>query len=469
MRAHVFEKICNYIEQSVSDPQRRNALFLIFSELLQGNELGLDYLVTQFGTYTNSSIGRSTIQRLLKQAQTDGLIVVDIYGHRITRRAHHYTFTPKGFTLIRESAYTYWTFYDYQRKRKTRRVSDLIRSGDYHIPEHAHYADWIQMLPQSSETDLFIRGLIKLESQTLLFHRYKALQHPSMIGRLYQLRNIPNKPFNVKYRPLRSGRLQSVPHTFLGKHLVPFIRPAEDPHLTDGILFSLDYSSQELRILASMLPTSSLINQWAQNPENHFSELLESYGISIPKHLWKGFMYSFLYGSQGKALADMLSHQEALKMGFNSCQTAARALVSEFTTKVPEIVQLRAEFSEVFVKEHAITAPGGVTRVPDVTEDLTKRGTVKKHRARTIPLSHVIQGTGAYIARTIVAKSAKLKYCRLYMPIHDGFVFYCHGNVYQEAYAEASKLMNEAAEQIIPNIEIPHKTEWIVSNNRENT
>ena len=469
MRAHVYEKICNYIESLVPDQQRRNALFLIFSELLQGNELGVDYLTHRYGTFAKESIGRSTFGRLLRQLQDNGIIVVDMYGHRIDHRAHHYTITPTGFKLIRDSAYAYWTYYDYQRKRNTLRVGDPILTGDYHIPEHAHYADWIQMLPESRETDLFIRGLIQLESQKLIFHRYKALQHPSMTGRLYQLRNIPNKPFNVKYRPLRSGRLQSVPHTFIGKHLVPFIRPAEDPYLNDGVLFSLDYSSQELRILASMLPTNSPINQWAQNPDNHFAELLQTYGIGIPKHLWKGFMYSFLYGSQGKALADMLSYQEALDMGFNSSRAAARALVSEFTMKVPEVVKLRKDFSEEFVKEHAITAPGGVTRIADVSEDLAKRGTIRLHKARTIPLSHVIQGTGAYIARTIIANSTKLKYCRLHMPIHDGFVFYCKLSVYQEAYAEASALMNDASKLIIPNVAIPNKIEWVVGADGENT
>jgi len=469
MRAHVYENICKYIETKVPDQQRRNAMFLIFSELIQGNALGIDYLTRRYGTFTNMSIGRSTFGRLLRQLQNDGIIVVDMYGNRVEHRAHHFTFTTKGHDLIRSSSYAYWTYYDYQRKRHTLRIGDPILHGDYHIPEHEHYAKWIQMLPDTRETDSFIRGLIQLESHSLIFHRYKALQHPSMTGCLYQLRNIPNNPFHVKYKPLRSGRLQSVPHTYLGKHLVPFIRPSEDPHLNDGILFSLDYSSQELRILASMLPTNSPINQWSQNPDNHFAELLQTYGIGIPKHLWKHFMYSFLYGSQGKALADKLSYQEAFDMGFNSNWTAAKALVSEFTMKVPEVVKLRKDFSEEFVKEHAITAPGGVTRIADVSEDLTKRGTIRKHRARTIPLSHVIQGTGAYIARTIIAKSTKLKYCRLHMPIHDGFVFYCKRSVYQEAYAEASKLMNDASNLIIPTVTIPNKPEWIDGADGEST
>jgi len=466
MRTHVYEKICQQIESMVPDQPRRSALFLIFSELLQGNELGIDYLTKRYGTFTRESIGRNTIQRLLRQLQDEGLIKIDMYGHRTTHHAHHYTLTPNGHELIQTSSKAYWTYYDYQRKRNSITKGHPNLKGDHHVPDQDHLAEWLTMLPSARETDQFLDGLVQLESQTLVYRRYEANQHPAMMKRLFQLRNLPNGQFELRYRPLRSGRLQSVPHTYIGKDLVPFIRPAEDPHLNDGILFSLDYSSQELRILASMLPETSPINKWAQNPSNHFAELLDKYGIKIPKPLWKGFMYSFLYGSQGAALADELSYDEVIGMGYYSKWSAARALVSEFTAKVPEVVSLREQFSEEFIRDHAITAPGGVTRFVNIEDDLTKRGAVKKNRARSIPLSHIIQGTGAYIAREIVARSPQLRYSRLHMPIHDGFVFYCKNDLYLEALAEAGKLMKDIARQIIQGIEIPHKIEWLrVGNN----
>jgi DNA-binding HxlR family transcriptional regulator len=444
----------------VPDKARRTALFLIFSELLQGNELGLDYLTKRYGTFTRESIGRSTIQRLLRLLQDDGIIKVDIYGHRTTKRAHHYTLTPVGHDLARTSSKAYWTYDNYNRNRGSITSGDPNLKGNYHIPEHDHYADWLEMLPKSKETDRFIDGLFQLESYELIFRRYEANQNPAMVKHLHQVRNLPSIPFQEIYRPLRSGRLQGVPHPYIGKELVHYIRPVDDPHLSEGILFSLDFSSQELRILASLLPADSLVHQWALNPGNHFSELLAMYNIDMPPHLWKGFMYSFLYGSQGWALADQMSHEEATKIGEFSRIAAARSIVNDFTKKVPELVSLREHYSGLFIRDHAITAPGGVTRHVNSQRDLTTRGQVKKNSARSIPLSHIIQGTGAYIAREIIARAQQLKYSRLHIPIHDGFVFYCSRELFNEAIVETGKLMTDVANDIIPNIEIPHKIEW---------
>ncbi len=465
MRTHVHDKICQHIETMVPDQDRRTALFLIFSELLQGNELGIKYLSKRYGTLTKGRIGRSTFQRLLRQLQDNEIIKVDLYGHRTTNHAHHYTLTSGGHELVATSSRAYWTYDDYKRKRCSISVGHPNLKGGYYVPDHEYYAQWIERLPHTKETDRFINGLIQLESHKLVFRRYEALQNPAMIRHLFQLRNIPNRTFKVKFRPLRSGRLQSVPHTYIGKELVPFIRPEEDPHLEDGILFSLDFSSQELRILASMLTEDSLIYQWSQNPGNHFSEMLAMYDIQMPSRLWKSFMYSFLYGSQGAALADGMTYGEAIQMGEFSRWAAAKSIVDDFNEKVPEIVALRDHFSEMFVRDKAITAFGGFTRHVNPDEDLTKKGTVKKNSARQIPLSHIIQGMGAYIARLIIAESVNLKYCRLHMPIHDGFVFYCRRELYSEALREASELMSSIAQAVVPNIPMPHRIEWIKGGN----
>jgi len=461
MRTHVYDRICKHIDTMVPDIQRRTALFLIFSEMLQGNELGIEYLTKRYGTFTREQIGRSTFQRLLRQLKDDGLIKIDMYGDRTTHHAHHYVPTPKCHELIRASLKAYWTYNDYQRKRNSITKGHPNLNGDYHIPEQDHYAEWLEMLPSAKATDQFMDGLVELESHPLIYRRYEANQHPAMMKRLFQLRNLPKGPFKVHYRPLNSGRLQSVPHTYIGKALVPFIRPAKDPHLNDGILFSLDFSSQELRILASKLPPSSPIHVWAQNPENHFAELLNIYDIKMPEKLWKGFMYSFLYGSQGSALKDALSYEQALGMGHFTRWGAARSIIGEFTAKVPEVILLREQLSEEFSQNKAITAPGGVTRIVDNAEDLTQRGTVRKNRARSIPLSHVIQGMGAYMAREIVARSTGLSYCRLHMPIHDGFVFYCKSSLFKEALDEAETLLTGVAEDLVPGIVFPHKIEWV--------
>jgi len=461
LRTHVYDKICKQIETLTTNDQNRNILFLIFSELLQGNELGLDYLVKQFGIYGKNRVGRSSIQRMLMLLTDQGLIKVDIWGNRFDHRANHYVPTATGHDLIRTSTKAYWSFGDFKRSRNTARVGDSIFTEGTWSEYQPFVHDWLNFLPNNPETHSFIEGLLHLESNDLYFNRLKALQMKGAPQRLRQLKNIPNNRFRAHYRPLRSGRLQSVPHMFIGKELVPFILPANDPYLSDGILFSLDYNSQELRILASMLSEASPIRQWACNPNNKFAELLNIYKIDLSPDLWKGFMYSFLYGSNGSALAYQLSYDEVQNLGYYSKWKAARAIVSDFKAKVPEVTELRDHFTNVFFQDYAITAPGGFIRYVNPEEDLTKKETIKTNKARQIPLSHIIQGTGAYLARTIIAKSINMKYGRLHMPIHDGFVFYCKKNLFSEALQEAQNLLTSVARIIVPQVEMPHKIEWI--------
>ncbi|MBT5270198.1 MAG: hypothetical protein HOL70_12245 [Candidatus Marinimicrobia bacterium] len=125
------------------------------------------------------------------------------------------------------------------------------------------------------------------------------------------------------------------------------------------------------------------------------------------------------------------------------------------------MTELRDRFTNVFFQDYAITAPGGFIRYVNPEEDLTKKETIKTNKARQIPLSHIIQGTGAYLARTIIAKSINMKYGRLHMPIHDGFVFYCKKNLFSEALQEAQNLLTSVARIIVPQVEMPHKIEWI--------
>ena len=462
MRTHVYDKVCERISMLTNNRDHQKALFLIFSELFQGNDLGVDYLRKRYITTYRKGIGRNTLHLLLKQLREDDLIEVETYGDRFKRRANHYRSTIKVLRLVENSSRRYLTYGDYQRKRNALSTSDVILERQWQAPAHNYIADWLAILPEGESTNSFIKGLIRMSNKEVIFKRHEALANPAALKSNRQFRNIPDGPYNVNYRPLRSGRLQSVPHSYIGKELVPYIVPYQDPYLQDGILFSLDYSSQELRILASMLPESSCIYKWALDPENHFSQMLKSYDVQIPAHLQKGFMYSFLYGSQGHALSEELTYYEALELGFESSMAAARAFVSDFNAKVPELNKLREGYGSIFSLDHKIMAPGGVFRYVNPEEDLTKRGMVKKNRARSIPLSHIIQGTGAYIARTIVAESVNLKYCQLHMPIHDGFVFYCRKGLYEQAVREANELMTSVAESIVPNIPMPHKLEWIV-------
>lgn len=462
MRTHVYNALCDRIEDLTANRQERNALFLIFSELLQGNELGVDYLVRQYRTYARDKMSRSTFNRLLILLREQDLIKVDKWGNRFERRANHYTLTEESHSLIRKSVTAYWTYSDYIHRRNTQRIGDPPRQASKWEPVKPYIEDWVQQLPIKAESTDFIAGLVELESRELIFQRLEATREQTVTEkRLRQLRNIPNTPFTARYRPLRSGRLQSVPGLYIGKELVRYIRPAADPYLNDGILFSLDYSKQELRILASMLDRSSPIHRWALDPTNGFEDLLQIYNINIPSNLLKAAMYSFVYGSEGYALGKDLDYNEALEMGYLSNYHAGRKIVKDLTEKAPELKELREHFSTVFTHNRVIKAPGGFTRYVDPEEDLTKQGSIKKNRARQIPLSHIIQGTGAYMARTIVAKARHLKHAQLHIPIHDGFVFYCTRASFGEAYQEAQELLTSVSRNIVPRVEIPHELEWI--------
>jgi|FLOH01.1.fsa_nt_gi DNA-binding PadR family transcriptional regulator len=459
MQSPVYDQICEYIKTK-HKKRHRGAVFLIFSELLQGNELGRDYLVSKQNPHTKNKIEHSTMEILLKKLVDDNLIVIDKYCNRFLHIANHFTLTENGHAFVTSSKIAYKNYSDFQYRRNGITSGHLIQK--LQNTSHASFCDdWKTKLPDSQETNRFLDGLTLLESREVVFQRFEALMHPKMAQALYITRSIPSETqFNIVYRPLKSGRLQSRPHTYIGKELVQFIRPAEDQHLQNGMLFSLDYSSQELRILANMLPSDSPIAQWAKEPNNSFAELLDIYNITIPVRLWKAFMYAFLYGSEGYALANQLNYSEVLEMGFDSSIKASKSIVANFIEKVPEVVSLRQQFAHDFMNTKTIVAPGGFTRIADGGE-LKKDGTIKKNKSLTIPLSHIIQGTGAYIARTLISRSPSLKCSRLFLPIHDGFVFYCKKEDYAAALAEASTLLTDVAREIVPNVAMPNKLEWV--------
>ena len=121
--------------------------------------------------------------------------------------------------------------------------------------------DWKQILPPTIETDRFIIALAKLESHPVYFDREAA-------GRAeYEGLTKPSRPMpdhcikTISYRPLKSGRMQSVPHTYIGPQRTPFIVPADDTDLDKGTLFSLDFKSQEFRIIGALVSKGPLFDE----------------------------------------------------------------------------------------------------------------------------------------------------------------------------------------------------------------
>ncbi len=257
------------------------------------------------------------------------------------------------------------------------------------------------------------------------------------------------------YYPLKTGRLQSNPHVYLGKSLVPFITPANDKFVQRGTLFSLDFYSQELHILADKVGGNlkcdiELNTNIFEHIHAQLSPLLQDTLKSIKQPI-----YALTYGSNGSAMTDELISQEFPL-------DIARNITSDFQQEInelyPEIKLYQQLISDEFVKNGSITNSGGVVRCPE-KEDLTKNGKVNRGFANRVGLSHIIQGEGAKIARDIVTQSENLNFSKLHIPIHDGFVFYTDKDV-DVAVHEATEMMRECS-----GIDIPVKMEWSRSHN----
>jgi hypothetical protein len=271
--------------------------------------------------------------------------------------------------------------------------------------------------------------------------------------------HLPRGSFCVRYRPLKTGRLQSVPHTYIGKELIHYFRPIDDPDLKHGYLFSLDFSQQELRLLAE-LSGDLLLVQLAQHNGDIFKQIMQRSNTSIQLHgCYKVAMYSFIYGSDGWALKEYLDK----KHGFDPNHLAiARHFGDSLKSMFPGIGYYQSHLVDELCHYHQITAPGGVIRVAGSEEgELTRLGRVNIRWARKIALSHVVQGAGAWITRKVVTGSVNLKESYLLMPVHDGFVFYSQSDNPGRAIIEARKLLQTCANEVAPHIQMPIKCEWI--------
>jgi len=327
----------------------------------------------------------------------------------------------------------------------------------------SYYCDWERILPESNDTITFISSLAKLENNTVFFDRKTALEE-------YYRGNIKPKgampaygKTALKYYPLKTGRLQSDPHAYLGKALVPFITPAEDKKLKYGTLFSLDFSSQELRLLASFTGNGQL-----QRDVKYEDDLFDIIYYRLPQYLKdvmkniKSHFYAITYGSNGQSLTKDLHEKTGAPI--NIANSLAQSFFREIDRMYPEIKRFQRKIEQELQSKGHIKAPGGVVRVAGDDDGITTKNKVNKNYAHRTALSHYIQGGGATVTRHIVTESVNLKHCRLHIPIHDGFVFYTTGDI-DLAVQEAELMMKECASKVAGDINMPVKMEWKRDNN----
>jgi len=416
----------------------------------------------------HKKVSRNCVHRTLLHLMARGYINRIYRGSYKSRKASIYQLTYKYQLLLKSSDRFYHSLSDIRNckgsfSNEDQRVKHL--TGPKVTAAVDFHSDWRNILPESLETDHFITALSALEANQVCFRRLNALREADSLSGFHQ--TYPLKPGNIQiaYKPTVTGRLQSVPHTFIGKDLSRFFRPAEDPDLEKGFLFSLDYSQQELRLLAYHCKDSSML-RYANDGGNMFKQMIGQLQMhpSIRK-CSKGAIYSFIYGSDGWALKSALDKE----FGFDPKHLKyARKFGADLRQLYPSINQLQQELETKLMDDRLIIAPGGVQRVVDEKSDaVTNKGLVSKRWVRRTALSHTIQGSGAWITRKVVAAAVNLKESRLFMPVHDGFIFYSQSDNAKEAVSEAKRLMESCAKEVAPYIQIPAKVEWSIGRNSE--
>ena len=199
--------------------------------------------------------------------------------------------------------------------------------------------------------------------------------------------------------------------------------------------------------------------------------------MNVPERKYKqhkkAAMYSYIYGSEGYSLSQNLFQAYIKQSNWDKCNSrtgrnkqlsekgkifhdAAKSFVETLINALPEVAELRSYKSEEFKNQGFLEAPGGVRRYTH--SDPAFKSMSQEDYFRRISLSHFIQGAGAYIARKIVVKSFDMDYSDLFLPIHDGFIFRTSKG-FNEAIDEASKLMMEAANEVV-DIEMPVAEEF---------
>jgi len=411
----------------------------------------------------HKKVSRNCVHRELTRLIKEGYIDRVYCGSYQSRKASSYRLTRKYQVLFKQSGLYYHSLSDiFNRKGSFTNEDQTIQSlptGQCSTADSYHDA-WRGMLPESADTDQFIAALKGLEDNQLCFRRLDALREADSLNGLHTTYPLKQSEFNVAYRPIATGRLQSVPHTYIGKDLSQFLRPAEDPGLRKGFLFSLDYGQQELRLLAHFCQDSVLL-QYANDSGNMFNQMIGQFHMhkSI-KECGKQAIYSFIYGSDGWALKEALDKLH----GFNPKHLEyARTFGKELRRLFPCIEYFQHDLESGLYQDGFITAPGGVVRIANAEPDaITKKGAVSKKWVRRIALSHAIQGSGAWITRKVVAAAVNLKRSRLFMPVHDGFIFYSQSDKPREAVLEATRLMESCAKEVAPYVLFPVKLEWKV-------
>ena len=211
------------------------------------------------------------------------------------------------------------------------------------------------------------------------------------------------------------------------------VRKVLIPDAEENAFIELDWSQQELRILAALSQEPVFLDCFTRNEDLHQRVISEMFHKPISevteeeRKVGKTINYALIYGQEGPGLAWKL----------NIPLKKAKELIGQYFSSLPMIQKFKDESKKKFLTEsYAETAFGRKTRL-----DLT--GPNKERELRRA-FNHIIQGTGADILRMTLVKlnealtgrGTTLKFCS-------------HDAIYLEAKKDAVQGAGELAKLIM--------------------
>jgi DNA polymerase-1 len=271
-----------------------------------------------------------------------------------------------------------------------------------------------------SEVHLFLESVVEFKNAQTLTKSVKTLSKKlDLQGRIHP-------EFNHSTCP--TGRIYSYI-----QNLPKAVRKILIPDEEENAFIELDWSQQELRILAALSQEPVFLDCFTRNEDLHKRVVSEMFHKPVSevtgeeRKIGKTINYALIYGQEAPGLA----------WNLNIPRSKAQDLIDRYFTALPMIWKFKDESKERFLREgYSETAFGRKTQL-----DLTGP---KRERELRRGFNHLIQGMGADILRitlvrlneALIDTQAKLKFC-------------AHDSIYLEAKKEDSGEVAELARSIM--------------------
>jgi DNA polymerase-1 len=266
----------------------------------------------------------------------------------------------------------------------------------------------------------FLRSLIEFKNTQTLIKSIKV------VSKKLDLQGRIHPEFNDSTCP--TGRIYSYIQN-LPKEVRKVLIPDEE----ENAFIELDWSQEELRILAALSQEPVFLDCLDRNEDLHKRVISEMFHKPVSevtdeeRKVGKTINYALIYGQEAPGLAWKL----------NIPLKKAQELIDQYFSSLPMIQKFKDESRKKFLTEgYAETVFGRKTQL-DLTEP-------KRERELRRGFNHIFQGTGADILRMTLVKlnealtggKAKLKFCS-------------HDAIYVESKKEVSEEIGEFARSIM--------------------